>query len=95
MAVADHYDPTLAPATRSPVHSIASILSILCAIASFFVYHGSLGLILAICAIVLGIVGFIKAASPRVSGGILSLCAIGLGLIAAVFALIRGVWHLI
>ena len=74
--------------------SIASIIAIIAAIASFFVNSGLLGLGLAVVAIVLGLVGFIKAASPRVSGGIISLIAIGLGLIAALFAVLRGLLHL-
>ena len=84
-----------APIANHQVHSIASILAIVAALASFFVNSGGLGLVLAIAAIVLGVVGFLMAASPRVSGGLLSLASIGLGVVAAVFALIRGVWHLI
>jgi hypothetical protein len=72
------------------VKSAASILAIVAAVASFFA--GGWGIILAVLAVVLGVVGFIKAASPRVSGGVLSLCAIGIGLIALVFAIIRLVW---
>ena len=95
MAVLRRYDtPDGGPIATSQVHSLASIVSIICAIASFFVNSGVFGLLLAICAIVLGLVGFIKAASPRVSGGILSMCAIGLGVIAAVFAVLRGSVHL-
>jgi len=78
----------------SQVKSLASILAIVAAIASFFIHSGVVGLLLAVVAIVLGLVGFAKAASPRVSGGILSLCAIGLGLIAALFAVLRGLMHL-
>lgn len=76
------------------VKSLASILAIVAAIASFFVHSGIWGVMLAVVAVVLGLVGFAKAASPRVSGGILSLCAIGLGLIAVVFAVLRGLMHL-
>ena len=95
MAVLRRYDtPDGGPIATSQVHSLASIVSIICAIASFFVHSGVFGLIPAIAAIVLGLVGFIKAASPRVSGGILSMCAIGLGVIAAVFAVLRGIMHL-
>lgn len=95
MAVLRRYDsPDGGPIATSQVHSLASIVSIICAIASFFVHSGVFGLVLAIAAIVLGLVGFIKASSPRVSGGILSMCAIGLGVIAAVFAVLRGVVHL-
>jgi hypothetical protein len=95
MAVLRRYDsPDGGPIATSQVHSLASIVSIICAIASFFVHSGVFGLVLAIFAIVLGLVGFLKAASPRVSGGILSMCAIGLGVIAALFAVLRGIMHL-
>lgn len=95
MAVLRRYDtPDGGPIVTGQVHSLASIVAIIAAIASFFVHSGVFGLVLAIFAIVLGLVGFVKAASPRVSGGIISLVAIGLGVIAAVFAVLRGIVHL-
>jgi len=95
MAVLRRYDtPDGGPIAAHQVHSLASIVAIVAAIASFFVHSGVFGLVLAIAAIVLGLVGFVKAASPRVSGGMISLVAIGLGVIAAVFAVLRGIVHL-
>ena len=93
MSVIPYDQPNRGP-MGGQARSLASILAIVAAIASFFVYSGIWGVVLAVVAVVLGLVGFAKAASPRVSGGILSLCAIGLGLIAAVFAVLRGVMHL-
>jgi uncharacterized membrane protein HdeD (DUF308 family) len=83
------------PVSSAPHKSIPSILAIICAVVSFFIHSGFLGLLLAIAAIVLGIVGFFLAVSPRKSGGILSVLSILLGVVATVFALLRGVWHVI
>jgi len=96
MAVIRSYDrPDGGPIVGGQAKSLASILAIIAAIASFFVHSGVWGVVLAVFAIVLGLVGFAKAASPRVSGGILSLLAVGLGLIAFIFALLRGVFHVL
>ncbi len=71
-----------------------AILSIVAAIAAFFaVFTGSpiLGLLLAVAAIPLGVFGLLRAASPRVSGGIMSIFGIalgGLGLIVAVMGMV-------
>ena len=65
--------------------SIASIIAIIAALASFFFSaRGAEGtaLITAFVAIIGGAIGFFKAASPRVSGGLLSLAAVALGAIA-------------
>ena len=59
-----------------PVRSTASILAIVAAIASFIVDNAMLKFGLAIVGVLVGLVGFLKAASPRVRGGILSLFAI-------------------
>jgi hypothetical protein len=88
------YDPTNdlpATAVSAPVRSGASIVAILCAIGSFYFSHRgteSLGFILGIVAIIAGLLGGIKALSPRVRGGILSIAAVVLGAIALVYALI-------
>lgn len=68
-----------------------AILSIVAAIAAFFaIFTGSpiLGLLLAIVAIPLGIFGLLRAASPRVSGGIMSIFGIALGGIGLVLAVL-------
>lgn len=57
-------------------------LAIVAAIISFIVtFSGSpiLGLLTALLAIVLGIVGVVVSASPRIGGGLMSIIAIGLG----------------
>jgi len=74
--------------------SILAIVSIIFAIAAFVaIFTGSpiLGFLLALAAIPLGILGMLRAASPRVSGGILSILAIvlgGVGLLVAVLGMI-------
>lgn len=75
-------DRPISPQTRS----VVSILAIISAIASFFVAHAALKFSLAFAAALLGVVGLAKAASPRVSGGILSITAMvlaGIGLLVA------------
>ena len=78
--------------TQRPSFSIPSILSIAAAIFSFgrgFTF----GLILAILAIVLGIIGLLLALLPQRRGGIVSVISIVLGLIGiivAVFKLLGG-----
>ena len=70
---------------------IAATLSILAAIGSYIAVcagHPGWGLLLAILAIPLGLVGLVMAASPRVSGGILSIVAMVLGVVAIVFAVL-------
>jgi hypothetical protein len=73
---------------------LIAILSIVSAIAAFFaIFSGSpiLGLLLSLAAIPLGIFGVFRAASPRVSGGILSIFGIvlgGFGLLVAVLGVV-------
>jgi hypothetical protein len=81
-----------APAVNAPVRSGASIIAILCALGSFYMTgHGRelLGFVLAIVAMPAGLIGGIKALSPRVRGGILSIAAVGLGVIALLFAVLH------
>ena len=71
--------------------SLTSIIAILAALVSF--YCSSRGwefraLLLAVVAIGAGLVGGLKALSPRVSGGILSILAVALGAIAILVALV-------
>ena len=80
-----------APAMNVQVRSGASIVAILSALASFYFSHRgteSLGFIFALVAMVAGLLGGVKALSPRVSGGILSIIAVVLGAIALVYAFI-------
>ncbi len=70
---------------------VAATLSIIAAIGGFvviFTRHPVWGLLISGVAVLLGIVGLISAASPRVSGGILSIVAIVLGVIAFAFAIL-------
>jgi hypothetical protein len=70
--------------------SIPSILAIVAAVLSFPAGAGW-GLLLAIAAIALGVVGFVMALSPSVRGGIvsvLSMLAGGLGIFIALLKLI-------
>ena len=65
---------------------MAATLAIIAAIGGMvliFMGNPFWGFLVELCAIVLGIVGFFMAASPRVSGGILSIAAI----VIAVFGL--------
>jgi hypothetical protein len=75
-----------------PHYSIPSILALAAAIASFFVSAGT-GFLLAIVAIVCGVLGFILSLSPTIRGGaisVFSLCLAGLGIIVAIIrAIVR------
>jgi hypothetical protein len=78
------------PRSTAPAFSIPSILAVICAIVSFNT-GAFLGTITAIAAIVLGLLGFLLALSPRVRGGMISVLSILLGLVgmvAAVFKLV-------
>jgi hypothetical protein len=64
---------------------IMAIIAILAAIVSyFFTFNGHTvyGIFAALIAIPFGIGGFVMAASPRVSGGIISIISILLGVFA-------------
>ena len=79
------------PAMSGQIRSGASVVAILCALGSFFFSARgteSLGFLLAFVAMGAGLIGGVKALSPRVSGGILSIAAVLLGVIALVYALI-------
>jgi hypothetical protein len=64
------------PTVATPVKSMASIIAICCAIGSFVVDNAAGKMVLAIAAVVAGLIGLLRAASPSVSGGLLSLVAI-------------------
>ena len=71
--------------------SLASIVAILAALVSFYLSSQGreiLALLSAFVAIGAGLVGGLRALSPRVSGGILSILAVALGAIAVIVALI-------
>jgi hypothetical protein len=75
---------------RHPEYSLPSILAIAAAIASFF-FGAFLGFVLAIAAIVLGVIGMALAVAPSIRGGIISIISVVaglLGIIAAPFKLI-------
>lgn len=66
-------------------------LAIIAAIASYFLTfsgHKLFGILAAVISIPLGIGGFVMAASPRVSGGIISIIAILAGVFAIGLAVI-------
>jgi hypothetical protein len=76
--------------TREQGFSVASILAIICAIASFFT-GAMLGVGLAIAAIVLGLIGAVSALGPGTRGGVVSMMSIFAGVagvVAAAFKLI-------
>jgi hypothetical protein len=77
----------------APHRSIASILAIILAIASFFVHSGIIGLVMAIIAIVLGLIGFTMSILPGTRGGVTSMLAVVLGLIGAICGVIRAIMH--
>jgi hypothetical protein len=66
-----------------------AVLALVCALGAFFVNPG-LGMFLALVAMLLGVVGLLRAVSPRVSGGAMSLAAIVLGAIGLVVQIVHG-----
>jgi hypothetical protein len=79
------------PIATGPVRSGASIFAILAAIVSFYFSSQGKefwGLLAAFLAIAGGLLGGMRALSPRVSGGILSIMAVVLGVIAVLVALV-------
>ena len=73
------------------VRSTASIVAIVAAIGSFVLSANGrefLALFAALVAIGAGLVGGLRALSPRVSGGMLSIVAVALGVIAILVALV-------
>ena len=91
MATLSYDRPETAPVASAPVRSTVSIIATVCAIASFVLSARSrefLALVTAVVAIGAGLLGGLRALSPRVSGGILSILAVLLGAIAVVVAVI-------
>ncbi len=73
---------------QHPEYSLPSILAIVAAIASFF-FGAGLGLLLAVAAIVLGVIGMLLAASPSIRGGIISILSVGAGLLGIIAAVLK------
>ncbi len=74
---------------------ILATLAIIAAVASYFLTFGGhklFGILAGVVSVPLGIGGFIMAASPRVSGGILSIISILLGIFAIGIAVIAMVF---
>ena len=61
---------------RTGTAATLAIVAALGGLIATFTGHPVWGLILALVAILLGAIGLVRAASPRVSGGILSIVAI-------------------
>lgn len=75
-------------ASASPAFSFASILAIIAAIGSFTVGAGW-GLLLAVVAIVLGVIGVVVALLPGVRGGVLSTISVLIGVVGILGAILR------
>jgi hypothetical protein len=83
-------DERLSLRSSRAAFSIPSLLAIVCALVSFAAGAGW-GFILAVAAVVLGIIGLLLAVAPGVRGGIISLVSIiagALGIVAALFKLL-------
>jgi hypothetical protein len=92
MATINTYDrPDHVPAVSGQIRSVASIVAIVAAIGSFVLSsrdHGITALLVALVAIGAGLVGGLRALSPRVSGGMLSIAAVLMGVIAIFVAIL-------
>jgi hypothetical protein len=87
----NHPDNVGPPAVNTQIRSTASVVAIICALGSFYLsshHHQLVAFIIAIVAIGAGLIGGLRAFSPKVSGGILSIIAVILGAIAIVYALL-------
>jgi hypothetical protein len=85
----------MAQTTRSgrASFSIPSIIALLAAIGSFM--NGAiLGMILAVIAIVFGILGVVMSLAPAKRGGVISTFGIGAGVIGIIAAVIKAVMWL-
>ncbi len=76
--------------SRRASFSIPSIIALLAAIGSFM--NGAiLGMILAVIAIVFGILGVVLSLAPAKRGGVISTFGIGAGVIGIIAAVIKAV----
>lgn len=83
------------PSSRpSPIFSIASVLSVVCAVGSFL-SGAILGLVLAVLAILFGSFGTLLSLSPHRRGGVMSTFAMVAGVIGIVAALIKALLWLV
>jgi len=73
--------------------SIPSILAVIAAIASFF-QGATFGLLLAIAAIILGIIGILLSLSVRKRGGIVSIVSVLAGVLGIIAAIIKAMLYL-
>lgn len=87
----DHADRRL---RARPAFSLPSIIAIIAAVTSFFVGAGW-GLILAIVAIVAGVIGLAMALAPGVRGGIISFVSIAAGLLGIIAAVLKLVFNIV
>ena len=74
-----------------PRMGISAILAVLASLGSMFFScsgHPTRGLVLAVISIPLGLIGFVRAASPEVKGGFASIFAIIIGIVGVAVALI-------
>lgn len=79
----------ITPSTKS-TFSIPSIISVIAAIWSFT--SGAIfGLILAIIAIIFGLLGIILSLSPAKRGGVISTFGIGAGAIGVIAAVVKAI----
>jgi hypothetical protein len=76
--------------TTKPHFSIPSIIAIVAAIASLFT-GAFWGFVLALIAIVFGIVGALMAMSPSIRGGLISVISLVLAGIGFILAIIRAI----
>jgi hypothetical protein len=81
------------PAKSARSFSVASVLAVVCAAATFVVGAGA-QFTLAIIAIILGVIGLILALSPKTRGGFASIFAILVAIVAVGVAITRGILHL-
>lgn len=85
MAVLSYDRPTR---ENRPEFSAPAIVAVVCAVASFY-FGAMLGMLLAILAIVAGLVGVFMALSPRVRGGFVSVISIVAGLVGILAAIVK------
>jgi hypothetical protein len=83
----DPLDRPVAGSAR-PAFSVPSILAVICAVLSFKA-GAALGMLMAILAILLGLVGMALALSPRTRGGVVSIISIVAGLIGIIAAIFK------
>jgi hypothetical protein len=85
------YPPTSRP---RPAFSIPSVLAVVSAVLSFK-FGAILGLIFAIAAIVLGVIGVLLSLLPNIRGGIISFFSIVAGVFGIVAAVIKLIGHVV